>query len=149
MNLKSQRRLASEILGSGKNRVRIDPARLEDVDIAITRNEIRRLIHEGAIQLEQKKGVSKGRGRAIRMQKKKGRRRGSGNRQGKTGARSPKKTLWIRRVRAIRRRLRVLRDRKELPDHAYRRLYLMVKGGAFRSVSHLEQYLKAHELRRR
>jgi len=122
---------------------------MEDVDIAITRDEIRRLIHEGAIRVEQKKGISKGRARAIRTQKRKGRRRGPGNRKGKAGARLPKKTLWIRRVRAIRRRLRVLRDRKELPDHAYRRLYLMMKGGAFRSISHLEQYLKVHELRRR
>lgn len=129
--------------------MRIDPDRLEDVDIAITREEIRRLIHEGAIRVEQKKGVSKGRVRVIQMQKRKGRRRGSGSRKGKAGARLSRKTLWIRRVRAIRRRLRVLRDRKELPDRAYRRLYLMVKGGAFRSISHLEQYLKVHELRRR
>jgi len=149
LNLRSQRRLASEIFGSGRGRVRIDPDRLEDVDMAITREEIRRLIHEGAIQLVQKKGVSRGRSRAVRMQRRKGRRKGAGTRRGRAGARSPKKMLWVRRVRALRRRLRELRDRKELPVHTYRRLYLMVKGGAFRSVSHIEHYLEAHDLKRR
>jgi large subunit ribosomal protein L19e len=127
--------------------VRIDPDRLEDVDIAITRDEIRRLANEGAIQLVQKKGVSRGRIRAVQMQKKKGRRKGPGTRRGSSGARSPKKTLWIRKIRALRRRLSELRDRKELPPHAYRRLYLMAKGGAFRNVSHMEQYLETRGLR--
>ena len=147
MNLRSQRRLASEIFGSGRGRVRIDPDRLEDVDIAITRDEVRRLAHEGAIQLVQKKGVSRGRIRAVQMQKKKGRRKGAGTRRGSSGARSPKKTLWIRKIRALRRRLSELRDKKELPPHAYRRLYLMAKGGAFRNISHMEQYLETHGLR--
>ncbi len=129
--------------------MKIDTARLEDVDAAITREEIRKLVHEGAIRLAQKKGVSRGRNRAVQIQRKKGRRKGAGTRRGKAGARSPKKTSWVRSVRAVRRRLRELRDRKDLPDHAYRRLYLMIKGGAFRSVSRLEQYLETQGLRRR
>ena len=149
MNLRSQRRLASEILGCGQARVRIDPDRLEDVDIAITREEIRRLIHEGAIRMVQKKGVSRGRTRVIHIQKKKGRRKGAGTRRGKAGARSPGKASWVNRIRALRRRLRELKDRKELPDHAYRRLCLLAKGGAFRNTSHMEQYLEAHNLKRR
>ena len=131
------------------SRVKIDTARMEDVDAAITREEIRRLVHEGAIRIVQKKGISRGRFKAIQTQKKKGRRKGTGTRRGKTGARSPKKTSWVRGVRAVRRRLRELRDRKELPDHAYRHLYLMIKGGTFRSVSRLEQYLETQGLRRR
>ncbi len=127
--------------------MRIDPDRLEDVDIAITRDEIRRLANEGAIQLVQKKGVSRGRNRAVQMQKKKGRRKGAGTRRGSSGARSPKKTLWMRKIRALRRRLSELRARKELPPHAYRRLYLMAKGGAFRNISHMEQYLETHGLK--
>lgn len=127
--------------------MRIDPDRLEDVDIAITRDEIRRLAREGAIQLVQKKGVSRGRSRAVQVQKKRGRRKGAGTRRGSSSARSPKKTLWIRKIRALRRRLSELRDRKELPPRAYRRLYLMAKGGAFRNVSHMEQYLETHGLK--
>ena len=47
MSLKSQRRLAAEILKVGESRVWMDPDRTEEVEIAITREEIRRLIHEG------------------------------------------------------------------------------------------------------
>jgi large subunit ribosomal protein L19e len=147
LNLRSQRRLASEILGSGRGRVKIEPDRIEDVDIAITRDEIRRLVNEGAIQLVQKKGVSRGRCRVVQNQKKKGRRKGVGTRRGSSGARSPKKSLWIRKIRALRRRLSDLRDRNALPPRAYRRLYLMAKGGAFRNVSHMDQYIETHGLK--
>ncbi|RLI07420.1 50S ribosomal protein L19e, partial [Candidatus Bathyarchaeota archaeon] len=50
MSLKSQRRLAASILNVGVNRVWIDPERIEDVDVAITREEIKKLIHEGVIK---------------------------------------------------------------------------------------------------
>ena len=36
MSLKSQRRLAAEILKAGENRIWIDPERIVDVEIAIT-----------------------------------------------------------------------------------------------------------------
>jgi len=44
--LKSQRRLAAQILKVGQNRVWINPERIDDVEAAITREEIRKLIHE-------------------------------------------------------------------------------------------------------
>ena len=44
MSLKSQRRLAAEILKIGKNRVWIDPERIDEVEVAITREEIRKLV---------------------------------------------------------------------------------------------------------
>ena len=56
MSLKSQRRLATKILKVGEGRVWIDPNRIDDVEAAITRTDIRRLIHEGVIQQVQKKG---------------------------------------------------------------------------------------------
>ena len=48
-NLSGQRRLAAEILKVGLNRVWIDPERIDDVDGAITREEIRKLVHEKVI----------------------------------------------------------------------------------------------------
>ncbi|RLG90537.1 50S ribosomal protein L19e, partial [Candidatus Bathyarchaeota archaeon] len=82
MSLKSQRRLAAEILKIGENRVWIDPERIEDVQMAITREEIKKLIHEGAIKKLKEKGVSRARARVIREKKKKGLRRGPGSRSG-------------------------------------------------------------------
>jgi len=73
-DLKSQRRLAAQVLKIGQNRVWIDPERADDVEAAITRDEVRRLIHQGTIKASPEKGISRGRVRIIREKKKKGRR---------------------------------------------------------------------------
>ncbi|RJS86306.1 50S ribosomal protein L19e [Candidatus Bathyarchaeota archaeon] len=149
MDLKSQRRMAAEILKVGKSRVWIDPERAEDVELAISREEIRRLIHEKAIRKLSEKGISRGRTRMLHEKRKKGRRRGHGSRQGPKGARFPRKKAWIIRIRAQRRRLRELRDKHIITESVYRRLYIMAGSGVFRSVSALERYMDAHNLRRR
>ena len=149
MDLKSQRRMAAEILKVGKSRVWIDPERVEDVELAISREEIRRLIHEKAIRKLPEKGISRGRTRMLHEKRKKGRRRGHGSRQGPKGARFPRKKAWIIRIRAQRRRLRELRDKHIITESVYRRLYIMAGSGVFRSVSALERYMDAHNLRRR
>ncbi|MEM1989819.1 MAG: 50S ribosomal protein L19e, partial [Candidatus Bathyarchaeia archaeon] len=74
MSLKSQRRMAAEILGVGEERVWIDPERIEEVEAAITREDIKRLIHEGVIRKLKDKGVSRARARIIHEKKRKGRR---------------------------------------------------------------------------
>ncbi len=149
MNLKNQRRMASESLKIGKNRVWIDPERGEDVEAAITREEIRKLIREGAIKAAPKKGVSKGRARVIHAKRKKGLKRGMGRRKGKKTARMPRKELWKRRIRAIRAYLKDLRARRIIQKNIYRRLYLLAKGGIFRDVTHVEQYIESNRLKRR
>ncbi|MEM3019492.1 MAG: 50S ribosomal protein L19e, partial [Candidatus Bathyarchaeia archaeon] len=57
--MSSQRRLASQILKVGENRVWMDPERMEDIESSITREEIKRLIHEGAIRKIPEKGISR------------------------------------------------------------------------------------------
>ncbi|MCK5562869.1 50S ribosomal protein L19e, partial [Candidatus Bathyarchaeota archaeon] len=76
MSLKSQRRLAAQVLKVGANRVWIDPERNDDVEVAITREEIRKLVHEGVIKALPKKGISRVRARVLHKKKKKGLRRG-------------------------------------------------------------------------
>ena len=149
VNLKRQRRMASEVLKIGENRVWIDPERVEDVEEAITRKEIRKLIHEGAIKAAPKKGVSRARARALHAKRKKGQRKGMGSRGGKKTARMPRKEAWQNRIRAIRAHLKDLRDRRIIQKNVYRRLYLLAKGGVFRDINHIEQYIEANRLRRR
>ena len=48
-DLNGQSRLAAEILKIGQNRVWINPERMDDVEGAITREEVRKLIHEKTI----------------------------------------------------------------------------------------------------
>jgi len=142
VELKAQKRLAAKILSIGVNRVWIDPARAADVEAAISRGDIRRLIHDGTIRARPERGVSRARARELAEKKRKGRRRGIGSRKGAAKARQPKKEAWIRTVRPLRAKLRELRDKHAIDVREYRRLYRMVKGGAFRSKAHLETYLK-------
>jgi large subunit ribosomal protein L19e len=141
--LKSQRRLAAQILKVGENRVWIDPDRIDDVQAAITREEIKKLIHEGAIKALPKEGVSRARARVLHAKKKKGLRRGPGSRSGASGAITSRKEAWMKRIRALRRRLRELKEKRIITQNVYRKLYTMAKSGAFKSKAELENYIKA------
>ncbi len=149
MNLKPQRRMAADILKCGENRVYFDPYLIEDVSLAITREDVRNLIKQGVIQKKYKKGISNYRKNINHARKKKGRARGLGKRKGTKHARTPKKRAWIRRIRPIRRELKKLRERKLITISNYRKLYRNAKGGMFTSVAQLNRYIKEKDLIRR
>jgi len=142
MKLDSKKKLAARVLGVGVNRVWIDPTRSVDVSSAITREDIKGLIRQGIIRAKQKVGVSRGRARELAAKRKVGRRGGHGSRKGASAARTPQKANWIKTVRPLRAKLNELKKEGVLSHKDYRRVYLMVKGGAFRSRAHLETYLK-------
>lgn len=143
MNLKNQRRMAAEILGCGINRVWIDPNAIDEVANAVTREDIKAAIAAGVIRAKRVKGNSRGRIRAREMQRKKGRRRGPGSREGAKFARMPRKLKWMQTIRAVRSVLRMLRDEKKIDRKTYRKLYYQAKGGAFKNRAHLIMQLKA------
>ncbi len=143
MNLKNQRRLASELLKCGVNRVWIDPNMTDDTTDAITRGDIRVLINSGAIAARQKKGVSRGRAKFELAQRKKGRQRGQGSRRGKKGARKPSKEIWMQAIRPMRRKLKELRDTGKIDTRTYRSYYMKAKGGQFKSRPHMESHMRA------
>ena len=149
MNVSAQKRMAAAILKCGENRVFIDPYFIEDVKMAITREDIRNLIKEGAIQKRYKKGISKARKILNHERKKKGRGRGIGKRKGPKGSRTPKKKAWMKRIRPQRRELKKLRDRKLITTAVYRKLYKNAKGGMFNSVAQMNRHIKEKELLRR
>jgi large subunit ribosomal protein L19e len=142
MKLNKKRRLAAEILKVGVHRVWIDPEREVDVSAAITRDDVRGLIHSGAIQARQKKGTSRGRARERIASRRAGKRRGHGSRKGSKYARFPRKDRWIQTIRPIRRRLGELKKQGVIGAGDYKKLYRMAKGGAFKSKAHLEMHMK-------
>src|SRR2546427_7586765 len=105
MILKNQKRHAASLIGSGKSRIWIDPEETTRVESAITRQEIKSLIDSGRILLLQKKGVSRGRHRL-----KSARRKKAGSRE---GGQKPGKAAWGLKIRAIRRHLRLLGDKRQ------------------------------------
>jgi large subunit ribosomal protein L19e len=146
MDISTQRRIAADVLDCGIDRVWIDPENLDEVKLAMTKDDIRRLIKEGIIAKKQKKGISKARTKKLKEQKRKGKRKGPGSRRGAKGARTPKKRKWINTIRPLRKMLKELREEEVIERSTYRKLYRMAKGGAFRSKSHMKMYMKDHGL---
>src|SRR4030042_2513592 len=99
----SQKRIAASLLKCGVNRVWFDPARISDIENAISREDLRGLITDGAIKAHQKKGVSRGRARARIAKRSYGHCKGAGKRKGAAGARNASKTAWAQKRRALRR----------------------------------------------
>ena len=145
-NLSSQRRLAAQIMKIGQNRVWIDPERVDDVDVAITREEIRKLIHEKIITSLPEKGVSRSRAKTIIEKKRKGRRKGSGSKTGSPRAKITKKEAWMIRIRSLRKRLRELKTSRIITESTYRKIYMVAGSGKFDSIADLERYLKTNDL---
>ncbi len=139
-----KKRVAADILKCGVSRIKI--LDMKAVDEALTRQDLRNLIRKGLIVKIPKKGTSKAYSRKSLKQKKKGLRTGVGSRKGTFGARNPSKTAWISVVRSLRRMLKSLKEKGLLEKKDYKKLYLMVKGGMFRSKSHLLLYIKDHEM---
>ena len=146
MGLMSQKRLAAELLKVGTTRVWVDPEDTDRVSSAITRNEIRKLIHEGSIRKLPEIGISRGRKRVRRQELLAGRHKGPGSTKGNV---KHTKRKWVVRIRSIRRRLRGLRDKRFITTADYRKLSLMAKGGTFRSAAHLDEYVEIHKLARK
>ncbi len=141
MELKAQKRLASQILKCSEKRIVFDSSRLEDIKEAITKADIRGLVSNKVIAKKPVKGVSKIRARKRKEQKRKGRQKGFGSKKGKKGARLPKKKAWMGKVRIQRRFIKHLRDKKVLNKKDYQNVYLKIKGGFFRSKRHIKLYL--------
>lgn len=140
-DLRNQRRMASELLKCGVNRVWMDQDRLDEIAKAVTKEDIRILINGKAIKTRAIQGISNNRKNYSKSQKNKGRRKGHGSRKGAKYARMPKKERWIKTIRPLRSYLRKLRDEKQISPSVYRKYYMKAKGGEFRSKHHLETQL--------
>ena len=148
-NLRSQRRLAAQIMKVGQNRVWIDPERMDDVEAAITRDEVKKLIHEKIIASLPEAGVSRSRAKLVREKKRMGRRKGAGSRTGASTAKISKKEAWMAKIRSLRRRLRELKASRIITESTYRKVYAIAGSGKFESVAELERYLRANDLWRK
>jgi len=139
LNLRSKRRLAADVLGVGEDRIRFDPEAEDFIQDAITRSTIRGLVGLGAIKVAPEKGVSRGR---FREKMRRGKPRHQGSFRGVKTSRTPRKTAWVTKVRALRWRLTVARERNEVSKANYNKLYRQIKGGQVKDVKHLLQMIK-------
>ncbi|MBT6995305.1 50S ribosomal protein L19e [Candidatus Woesearchaeota archaeon] len=146
MKLNNQKRIAADVLKKGIKKIKFKTDRLSDIKEAITRTDIRALIIDNAISADPKRGISRSRARKTLVQKRKGRRAGSGSRKGVKTSRLPKKQNWMNHVRKQREFIKELRDKKLISTLVYRNMYSKVKGGFFRSKNHIKIYLTENRL---
>jgi large subunit ribosomal protein L19e len=140
VNLKAKKRLASRVTGVGIHRIKFDTDHLDDIADAITRQNIRSLITANTIKIKPIVGTSKGRAHTKKAQKNK---RGTtqGSKQGRKGARVGKKEVYVAKVRALRRLLKIAKDRKDLTNPEFWALYKKVGGNTVRNKAHLRMLM--------
>lgn len=148
MNLKNKKKSIASAMGVSRKRVVFNPESLEDIQKAITKNDLRSLVSQGAIAIAQKKGISSSRKKIIKKQKRKGRRSGHGSRKGTRNARLDSKRNWINSIRLQREYLKMLRQKNYIGGKDYRDLYRKCSGGFFRSKRHIRLYLEEKEILR-
>ena len=136
VNLRAKKRLVSRVTGVGIHRIRFDTDHLVDIADAITRANIRSLITANTIKIKPFTGTSKGRAHTKKAQRNK---RGTtqGSKKGRKGARVGKKTVYVAHVRALRRLLKIAKDRKDLTNPEFWTLYKKVGGNTVRNKAHL------------
>ena len=143
MSIASVRRMASQILKAGESRIKYDPSKLADIEKAVTKDDVRALIKQKAVKVEQKKGVSRALGRMHDEERRQGRAHKFSRRRGTHSARAGgKKKLWIARIRAQRDLIKNLKTKGMFVSNAaYRETYLKVKGGAFPDKTRVLMFL--------
>ncbi|MCX8166616.1 MAG: 50S ribosomal protein L19e [Candidatus Micrarchaeota archaeon] len=144
MNIKRAKTLVKRMLGVGSNRVKIKDTK--KVKESITADDLRSLIKQKVIVIDEKKGNTRIRGKVNQLQREKGRRRGRGNRRGTLNARANLKQQWIQRVRSQRKLIKELKKENKIDAKVYKKLYYMIKGNYFKSKSSIITYINDNNL---
>ena len=133
MTAQTVKRLASKLLGAGQNRIRIKKEELGRAMEALTREDVRALVADGAVYAIPAVGP--------RKKERKGR-KSRGSRKGKKFSRKPAKDAWMETVRSQRKYLNELVASGELPAEHRRYVYGKIKGRAFRGKKAMRTYLE-------
>ena len=141
MGLGTIRRLAASITKAGQSRIKIiDAVKAKE---ALTRDDVRSLLKQGVIIVEQKKGVGRDKARFKQSRVHAGRRRGVGSKKGSAFAGKSRKARWVEKVRSQRKLLKSVKSR--LVEGAYRKFYSMVKGNLFKTKKQMLTYVRENK----
>ncbi len=141
MDLKKIRAIAQKLLNCGATKIWFDPKQVDRIQEAMTTEDIRALIKDNVIRKKRTHLHSRGPARILKEKKRRGRKRGFGKRTGTKKARTEKKRKWMDNVRAQRKYLRELKEKKKIDREKYSNAYSLVKGGYFRGKRHIDLFI--------
>ena len=130
MNLSKKKQLAIRTLGIGKSRIVFVKSRLEEIKEAITKEDIKQLVREGAIIIKEVKGRKKITKRA--------RKRGEGKIRRKVNKR---KKEYMTITRKLRKHIKALKEKKELSNDNFKDIRKKIRNRKFPSLKSLKDYL--------
>lgn len=130
MKLNKIKELASKTLKVGKGRLRFNEKMIDESKEAITKQDVRDLVSQGAIILKEKKG-------SIKKPKRKTRKK-EGSIKIKVKDSKRKYMILTRKLRAY---IFELRKQEKITEEQYKELRKQIRQHSFRSKAHLKEIL--------